>query len=169
MNLSPPSENRFYSSCETFFTAVNQHAANKGYAVVTKQSKKTKDGELWRVWLHCNKGAKYVLRGYGKRSSSTCLTECSFEIIAKSNSKTSQWSLTVKNPEHNHPPTLADAHSVHRQIAMTKEVQNIIAVQMRINSSAKRIFSAIQLDTDEKNPIFKSRDIYNQCTSQKSN
>ena len=143
MNLSPPPENRFYSSCETFFTAVNQHTANKRYAVVTKRSKKTKDGELQKVWLCCNKRVKYVSKGYGKHSSSICLTKCLFEVIAKSDSETSQYNLTVKNPEHNHPPTLAGAHSVHHQIAMTKKVQNTITVQTCVNSSAKQVFSAI--------------------------
>ena len=65
MDLRLPPDNRFYLSCETLLTTVNQHDASEGYALVTKRSKKTNDGELRKVWLRCDKGAKYVSRGYG--------------------------------------------------------------------------------------------------------
>ena len=143
MDLCLPPDDRFYSSRKIFITAVNQHAADQGYAVITKRSKKTKDGEVRKIWLSCDKGSKYISKGYGKRLSSTRLTECPFELIAHRNPETSQWNLTIKNSEHNHPATLAGAHTVHRKAARTEEIQNTIAVQTRINSSAKQILSAI--------------------------
>lgn len=42
-------------------------------------------------------------------------------------------------------------------------------MQTRINSSAKQIFSAIWLDINKKDPLFKPQDIYNRRAIQKSN
>ena len=70
--------------------------------------------------------------------------------------------MIVKDSHHNHAPTLAGSHPVHRKIAMTDDVQNTVAVHTRNNLSTKQILSAIRIDTNKEAPLFKSRDIYNQ-------
>ena len=67
----------------------------------------------------------------------------------------------MKDSHYNYPPTLASFHPIYRKAAMTDEIKNTIVVQTRINSSTKHILSAIRLDTEEENPVFKARDIYN--------
>ena len=47
---------------------------------------------------------------------------------------------------------------------MTDKIKKTIATQTRINSFTKQILSAIRLDTNEEDSLFKAQDIYNQRT-----
>ena len=61
-----------------------------------------KKNELRKVWLRCDKGGKYEIKGSGKRDTSTRQTECSFGLIAFRDLETSQWACVVKDSDHNH-------------------------------------------------------------------
>lgn len=115
-----------------------------------------------KAWLRCDKGGKFIAENFGKRSTSTRKTQCPFEVVAQRDLANDQWALIILNSNHNHPPTVAGSHPIHRKIALTDEIKNTVAVHSRINSTAKQILKAIHLDTDEKNPLFKARDVYNQ-------
>jgi hypothetical protein len=77
------------------------------------------------------------------------------------------------NDQHNHSFILADAHSVQRKIALTSEIRNDIARQLRVQTKSSQILSSLRIfdlidssssDLENSvviNSLFKSRDIYN--------
>ena len=42
-----------------------------------------------------------------------------------------------------------------------------IVSQTQVNSSARQILATLRLGTDEENPLFKPKEIYNQCAYQR--
>ena len=45
---------------------------------------------------------------------------------------------------------------------MTNNAKMTILSQTQVNSSARQILTTLRLGTDEENPLFKPKDIYNQ-------
>lgn len=113
MDLQPPPANHVYASFPELLQAVNTHAANEGYAVIIKQSKKSKKQELQNVWLECNKSDQCKVKGFGIRQSSSQRDDCPFKIIANRSSKLETWTIDTKCSERNYPPTLVGAHPTH--------------------------------------------------------
>ncbi len=50
---------------------------------------------------------------------------------------------------------------------MTDNAKITIVSQTQVKSSVRRILATLRLGTAEKNPLFKPKDIYNQCTYQR--
>lgn len=164
MDLQPPPIDQVYTSLEELSEAVNTHAADQGYAVIIKRSKKSKKKELRKVWSECDKSGQCKVRGLGIRQSSSRKDDCPFAIIASRNSELETWTIDIKCSEHNHPPTLAGAHPTHRRAAMTTDVKTQIVSQSQVDAPARQIFC---LGMDEENPIYKTKDIYNQRAYQR--
>ena len=66
----------------------------------------------------------------------------------------------------NHPPTLLSTYSIYQQLARTDKVKELIIFQTRIRASSKQVIAAIQIDIDEKNPLVKPKDMYNERAAQ---
>lgn len=167
MDLQPPPVNQVYASFQELLKAVNTHAANKGYAVIIKRSKKSRKQELRKVWLKCDKSGQCKVRGFGICQSSSRKEDCPFESIANKSSELETWTIDIKCSDHNYPPILVGAHPTHRRAAMTTDIKTQIVTQSQVNTSALQILSSLCLGMDEENPIYKAKDIYNQRTYQR--
>ena len=80
-------------------------------------------GELYKVWIQCDKAAK-VSTKETTRDTGSRVTYCQFAVIASALAENSfRWTLEASDwaelgPEfgHNHPPSLtAASHPVHRK------------------------------------------------------
>ena len=151
-----------YNSFDILLKAVNTYAATEGFALAIKRSKKSKKGILCKVWLECDKSGSYKAKGHGVRQTSTMKDECPCEIIATRHSEQNTWMIEIKCSNHNHPPTFARADANHRRAAMTDDIKLKIVTQTQVDGSARQILSSIRLGTDEENPFYKAKDIYNQ-------
>jgi len=168
MNLLPPTEGLEAYSRDILITLVQNHAISQGYAVTTRRSNNAKNGphkgENNKVYLKCDRGDKIREgQGFGKRiHSSSRLTDCLFECVLLLDFATGIWRLkTVKDPNHNHKATLPGSHLVIRKLALTPAVQDLITRESRVGVKPTQILSALRLDKDEENPMFKRKDIYN--------
>ena len=73
----------------------------------------------------------------------------------------------IDNLEHNHPLILLGAHPIHQKKAITENDKMTIVSQTQVNSLAQQILATLRLGTDEENPLFKPKDIYNQRAYQR--
>lgn len=94
---------------------------------------------------------------------STMKDECPCEVIATCHSEQNTWTIKINCGDHNHPPTLAGAYATHKRAAITDDIKLKIDTQTQVDASAWQILSSIRLGTDEENPLYKAKDIYNQC------
>jgi hypothetical protein len=67
----------------------------------------------------------------------------------------------MKNDTHNHPATLRESHFVHRNLALTKEVKQQIALQTLTKTASQQIVINLRLNTNEKDSQLKMKDLYN--------
>ena len=162
MNLQPSPIYMVYDSFDILFKAVNTYAATEGFAFAIKHSKKSKKGILCKVWLDCDKSGSYKAKGHGVQQTSTMKNECPCEVIATCHSEQNTWTVEIKCGDHNHPPTLVGAHAIHRRAAMTDDIKLKIVTQTQVDASVQQILSSTRLGTDEENPLYKVKDIYNQ-------
>ncbi len=165
MKLCPSSITETYITFQDLHTVVNIYASKEGYAITIKRSKKSKKGELWKVWMHCNKGGVFKAKGFRKWETATRRDECLFMIIANWEDKIKSWSLVIADAIHNYPPSLPSAYSICQQFACIDKVKDLIISQIRIGASSKQVITAIQSDIDEENPLVKPKDVYNKCVT----
>ena len=158
---------KVYNIYQDLYIAVNIYTSKKAYAITTKRSKKNKKGELQKIWMQCDKGGIFMAKEFGKRETTTRKDECSFTIIATQDNKIGSWSLAIADATHNHPPTHLGAHPIHWQLARIDKVKELIVSQTRIGASSKQVIAAIQIDTDEENPLVKPKDVYNERAAQR--
>ena len=166
MALDPSPSDWSDSSLDTLILRIQEHAGSQGYAVVKGITKRFKDGPFRKIWLRCDRGGKPEKnsKSTGKRVTSSRLIDCPFQVIAQRtriNGVSTDWALTVDNPEHNHGFIPRGAHPSLRKIALTQEVQDTIVNDTRTGSRPSQILSSLRLDTDEEDPIYKPSDIYN--------
>ena len=112
MELRPPSTTETYANFQDLHVAVNIYASKEGYAITTKRSKKSKKGELRKVWMQCDKGSIFKAKGFGKMETATRRDEYPFMIIATRDNEIESWSLVIADATHNHPPSLPGAHPI---------------------------------------------------------
>ncbi len=67
----------------------------------------------------------------------------------------------MKNDIHNHSATLRESHLVHRNLALTKEIKQQIALQTLTKTIFQQIVINLRLNTNEKNSQLKMKDLYN--------
>ncbi len=103
----------------------------------TKHFKKSKKGELQKVWMQCDKGGVFKTKGFGKREMTIRRDEYLFMIIVTQNNKIKSWSLVIADATHNHPPSLLDTHLIHWQFARIDKVKELIISQTHIEASSK--------------------------------
>ena len=162
MNFLSSFEDQFYDFFKKLITAINEHVARKDYAIVTKRSKKNKKKDLKKIWFICDKDRKDRNENHESRKTDIRKTDCQFEIVAVFDDELNSWTYTIKNANHNHSSILSEAHSVHRRAVLTEEMKTIIEAHFKINIAAKNILSAIRLNADDENSLFKARNVYNQ-------
>ena len=117
MQLTPPAGGHHeYTSLDLLTKKINNHAKTQGYAVIRKRSKQSKLGILMEAFFRCDRGGQWEDEGHGHRLTKSRRNECPFECIAKldGNEEDPQtglgnWILTVKYPDHNHPPIYTTA------------------------------------------------------------
>lgn len=90
MALHASSEDAIYSSLKAFVTTVNKHAVKERYKIVTKRTKKSKKGNIQKAWPICDKGRKALAEENSIRDSSSCQTNCPFNMIAQQDLETGQ-------------------------------------------------------------------------------
>ena len=162
MPLAPPHDAQVFSTLEELILSVNTHAGSEGYAVVTARSKKSDLGIKRKVWLRCDRGgSNRIPRGRDRPHTNTRIIDCQFKVTAVRNRVDGTWLLEVINPFHNHEATIAGSHPTLRKMAMTEEIKNDISRQLTVQTAPSKILSTLRIDTDNNNPLFKPRDIYN--------
>jgi hypothetical protein len=67
----------------------------------------------------------------------------------------------MKNDIHNHFTTLRESHFVHRNLALTKEVKQQIALQTLTKTVFQQIVINLRLNTNEKDSQLKMKNLYN--------
>ena len=72
-----------------------------GYVLVTRRSNATKEGEVKKVVLICNRGGKRDRRSIGPPKGTTKI-ECPFKLVGRL-TKDHSWSVEVIDHRHNHP------------------------------------------------------------------
>ncbi len=69
--------------------------------------------------------------------------------------------LKIEDPAHNHEPTLSESHPALRKLALTNQIKANIAHQSRARITLRQMLTALRLDSDPDNSMFKAADIYN--------
>jgi hypothetical protein len=176
MSLLSSSDEQIFESFENLFLRVNEHAASQDYAVILLRIKKFKLDVKRKAWIICDRDDRMrAAREKERRHIISRCIECFFSLVAKrmNDSDDNSWSLKMINDQHNHSFTLVDAHSVQRKIALTSEIRNDIAKQLRVQTKSFQILSSLRIfdlidssSSDSENSVvinslFKSRDIYN--------
>lgn len=117
--------------------------------------------------MQYDKGGVFKAKEFGKKKTVMRKNKCSFTIIAIQDNKIGSWSLAIADTTYNYPPTLPGTHSIHRQLAYTDKVKELIVSQIGVRASSKQVIAAIWTGTDEKNSLVKQKDIYNERAAQR--
>jgi hypothetical protein len=176
MSLLSSADEQIFESLKNLMLRVNEHAVSKDYAVILLRTKKFKLEVKRKVWIICDRDERLrESRKEERRHITSRCIECLFSLTAKrmNDSDDNSWVLEVINDQHNHSFTFVDSHSVQRKIAMTSEIRNDIARQLRVQATFSQIISSLRISNsiddsfvDSKNSeiinsLIKSRDIYN--------
>ena len=157
--------------------SLNEHASTQRYAVSKKRSKKRKSDAVFKVWIFCDIRSKSKIKNLDYRRSTFRATECSFECITKliddleidefnddiiEVDDIKQWQLIITNSTHNHEFILQSAYSIYCRNVMIEEVLKEIEKSVKQSIKTSTILRELRMNHDEKNLIFKARDIYNE-------
>ncbi len=134
MMLASSFEDRIFDDLKDLLLYLNQHADSEDYAIVLKRTKKSKLQVTCKAWIICDRDRKSHERAEEhRRHDSSKHIECSFFIIAKlDDENVDSWIFEIRNEEHNHVSSMSDAHSVLKQMIMTREIKNEIKRQLKI-------------------------------------
>jgi len=161
-------EESVYSSLDVLIEIINKHARIEGYAIVKDRSKRSKKGVMMKAFVKCDVYDETKFVNNERRLTSSRKKNCEFIVIAKlednyEDSKTGieRWHLKVVNPHHNYPSTSQSAHLVLRKIAMNDAIKKEIEKEFVKGSKATATLIDLRLDSDSKNSIFKSQNIWN--------
>lgn len=159
--ISPPPTDRTFQTADEAITFLRGFTSMHGYAVTTKRSKKdNKSGETIVIYLQCDRGGKYkstVPDENRKRMRTTRRQDCPFDAVLRYSKVTSTWSLNVRNPNHNHPPSPSSAHpALRRQELLERSEQ--IAAQIFAGDSTPTIILGLQ---KQGSTALKAQDIVN--------
>jgi len=132
--------------------------------MVKGRSKVSKRNVRIKYWINCDRNDKPRNKGYGYRNTSSRCVDCPFEAIAKLENNLEDkhdlgsWTLIVKCPDHNHPPTKPSASVSHRKEALNKpEIRGELEKEWRKGNKVNSTLKGLRLDLEE--PIFKQQDI----------
>src|SRR5262249_4708725 len=100
MPFAPPAEVE-YTFSELAKKALLNHTREEGYGIAEKRSKKDKkNGDIRKVWIHCDKSGKPTTSGT-KRNTSSCKTDCPFELTVTC-TPLLEWQVGVIHGGYNH-------------------------------------------------------------------
>lgn len=108
-----------YASREALLASINEWAAARGYAFISRRSTREKSGKI-TVTYACDRNCRPPDASRNRiRKTATRGTSCPFSILAKQSPSGTTWSLRHRPDRqfatHNHPPSLHQtAHSQHR-------------------------------------------------------
>jgi len=111
-----------YDSRETLFKEISAWAKTRGYAFVTRRSKKESTGKL-TITYSCDSYYRPASPSSTRqRQTTTCGTLCPFSVLAKQSLDKTTWSvrhrLHLKYSSHNHELSLhLSAYLVHRKLS----------------------------------------------------
>jgi len=69
--------------------------------------------------------------------------------------------LRIEDSAHNHDSILPESHSALRKLTLINQIKDDIANQSRARITLRQILTALRLDSDSNNSMFKAADIYN--------
>lgn len=113
-----------FDSMSDLLSYCNHFAKNNGYAVSTKYSHPERN-----IGIKCDFGGVHrqvVEEQDIKRQTASRLINCPFLIYGRKY-RDGKWRFEIKNSFHNHPPTPAISHPVHRRLleGQIKEVEHL--------------------------------------------
>jgi len=166
MELLPPLDSYYErTSIVLLIQDVNKLAARQGYAVVQDRSKVSKRGVCMKHWIRCDRSRIAKQEGHGHRNTSSRRVKCPFKAVAKLENNLEDklglgtWTLTVKCPDHNYPPTKPSASVAHRKEALKDlEVRRELEKEWRKGSKINSTLKELRLNLEES--IFKPRNIW---------
>ncbi len=162
MDLAPPPMGELYVSHEELIVAANTWAEAHGYALNIKRSNINKRRIKDKIWLKCDRGGKCTSSVEQKRLHvDSRLIECLFKAIAKWSLDEVDWLLRIEDSAHNHDSILPESHSALRKLTLINQIKDDIANQSRARITLRQILTALRLDSDSNNSMFKAADIYN--------
>lgn len=168
MELSPPTHllNEHYSSLDTLITKIQRHASAQGYAVCQLRTKKSRStGVLDTCYLCCDRGRKErTPTGQKRKHDCSRTNNCPFSLVAKL--MDGSWLIRdIRNPNHNHQPTIAASHPSLRKLQLTPTITSEIERATQVNLKPAAIVDSLRLaqgkDFDDNEPTYKTKDIYN--------
>jgi hypothetical protein len=134
MILFSSSKDRTFDDFDDFLRFLNEHVDQEEYAVVLKRTKKFKLRIKCKTWIICDQRRKSHERTeeYRRHDSSRHIDYLFFIIVKLDNENADSWIYKIKNADHNHVLSMFNAHSILRQMTMTREVKNEIKRQLKI-------------------------------------
>ncbi len=69
--------------------------------------------------------------------------------------------LKIEDSAHNHESILSESHSALRKLTFINQIKANIAHQSRARIMLRQMLTALRLDSDSNNSMFKAADIYN--------
>ena len=168
MNLSPPTHllGTHYDSLDELIKNIQLHAGTQGYAVCRLRTKKSPyTGLLETCYLCCDRGRKERMpTGQKRKHNGSRRNDCPFSVVAKSTN--GSWFIReIRNPNHNHSPTVAASHPSLRKLHITPTITSEIERGTQVNLRPGAIIDSLRLSQGENfnddEPTYKTKDIYN--------
>jgi hypothetical protein len=170
-----------YSTDQDAIDALFTHGKEHGYCVRLKRAKPDgKDKVKTKYCYVCDRYGVSNPRGFGVRQTGSLATNCEFQVIIRK-IENAGWELEVKNPLHNHGPSLyASIHQGHRRRDMKNGLLHPVSRsyyfqanfnfcidhidrirdQTKSGLNPKHIYASI-LENDSQTTLTQ-RDVYNQ-------
>lgn len=168
MDLAPPIHllSIRYNSLEDLIHNIQLYASTQGYAVCRLRTKKSPcTGLLETCYLCCDRGRKErVPTGQKRKHDGSRTNDCPFSLVAKATE--GSWSIReIRNPNHNHSPTVAASHPSLRKLHLTPAITSEIERGTQVNLKPGAIVDSLRLaqgeNFDDNEPTYKTKDIYN--------
>jgi hypothetical protein len=166
MNLAFFLMSELYVSHEKLIVVVNTWAEAHDYALNIKRSNINKRRIKNKIWLKCDRDDKCTSSVEQKRLDvDSRLIECFFKAIAKWSLDEINWLLRIEDSAHNHDSILFESYSALWKLTLINQIKDDIANQSRARITLRQILTALRLDNDSNNSMFKAADIYNVKTA----
>ncbi|KAI9103916.1 hypothetical protein DFS34DRAFT_668340 [Phlyctochytrium arcticum] len=136
--LAPPEET--HPLYDALLASVKRFAHTQGYTVTVLNS--TNKGRKVFVKCSCGGPIRQVSEDKQKRKGATTLCGCKFQLYARLK-KDGLWHLSIRNPEHNHPPGLAAARR------LTKDQKQLVRNGLKAGSSPREVLTSVRLGDSE--------------------
>lgn len=151
--IPPPEE---FNSADEVLNYCNTFAARNGYAVSTKSSNQARN-----IYIKCDFGGQYRPTRQNnsltiRLNTSSRLRSCPFLIYSRSYAD-GKWRFQIKNSNHNHGPTPAVVHPIHRRL--NEDQKNEALDLLKVGVKPKNVILRLMNQEDGQN--LTSRAVYN--------